>query len=604
MFQTFDTLSDPSTGPARLALLRAELARRGLDGFLVPLADEHQGEYIPAAARRLAWLTGFTGSAGLCVVLKDQASIFVDGRYTVQVRAQVDTAAFTPRHLIDEPPSTVLKTAVPKGARIGFDPWLHTAAEAERFEKALKEAGAELVPVGDNPVDAVWDDRPAPPLGAVTLYPEALAGEARAAKVARIAKAVADAGADAAVLTQPDSIAWLLNIRGADVPHTPLPLSFAVVPKDGKPSLFIDGRKLSNEVRHTLAEAAEIFEPVAFEPALEKLGRANARVLIDRSTAAARIAALVADTGGAVVDGRDPVVLPKARKTPAELAATRGAHRRDAVAFTRFLAWFDREAPKGGLDEIAAAEALERFRAETGALKDISFETISGAGPNAALPHYRVSTATNRPIRTGEIYLVDSGAQYEDGTTDITRTLVVGVPTEEMRDRNTRVLKGHIRIARARFPKGTTGAHLDILARQALWDAGLDFDHGTGHGVGVYLSVHEGPQRISKTGGVALEPGMILSNEPGFYKEGAFGIRIENLIVVTEPTPVEGGDRPMMGFETITFAPIDRRLIEPSLLSAEERAWLDAYHQAVRETVAPHLDDADRAFLIEATEPL
>ncbi|WP_075217136.1 aminopeptidase P family protein [Mongoliimonas terrestris] len=604
MFQTFDTLSDPSTGPARLALLRAELVRRGLDGFLVPLADEHQGEYIPAAARRLAWLTGFTGSAGLAVVMTDEAAIFVDGRYTVQVRAQVDTGVFTPRHLMDEPPSAFLKATVKPGNRIGFDPWLHTAAEVERLEKALAGTGATLEPVDGNPVDAVWEDRPAPPLGAVTLFPDAIAGDSRDAKIARIAAAVTEAGTDAAVLTQPDSIAWLLNIRGADVPHTPLPLSFALVPKEGKPSLFIDGRKLSNEVRHTLADAAELFEPIAFEAALEKLGRANARVLVDRATAAARIATLLASTGGTVVDGRDPVVLPKARKSAAELAATRGAHKRDAVAFTRFLAWFDREAPKGGLDEIAAAKALEAFRAETGALKDISFETISGAGPNAALPHYRVSTATNRPIRTGEIYLVDSGAQYEDGTTDITRTLVVGVPTAEMRDRNTRVLKGHIRIARARFPKGTTGAHLDILARQALWDAGLDFDHGTGHGVGVYLSVHEGPQRISKTGGVPLEPGMILSNEPGFYKEGAFGIRIENLIVVTEPTAIDGGDRPMMAFETITFAPIDRRLIEPALLSPEERAWLDAYHADVRAVVAPHLSGDDLAFLTAATEPL
>jgi Xaa-Pro aminopeptidase len=592
-------------GADRLGQLRAELARRGLDGFLVPLADEHQGEYLPASARRLEWLTGFKGSAGVCVVLADRAAIFVDGRYTLQVRQQVDTGVFEPRDLVDEPPSRWLPTVLPKGAKIGFDPWLHTVADADRLRQALEKAGCTLVAVDDNPVDAIWADRPAPPAGAVTIYPDTLAGEDRASKLARVGKAIAEAGAAAAVLTQPDSIAWLLNIRGADVPHTPLPLSFAIVPAEGRATLFIDGRKLSNAVRDEIAGAVDIESRDAFEPALKSLGEGKKAVLVDRQSAAARIADVVTDAGGTVVAGRDPVALPKARKNAAELDGTRAAHLRDGAAMVRFLAWLDRTAPAGGLDEIAAADALARFRAETGLLRDLSFETISAAGPNAALPHYHAGPGSNRPIRQDEIYLIDSGGQYEDGTTDITRTVIVGTPTAEMRDRFTRVLKGHVAISRARFPKGTTGAHLDALARLALWDAGLDFNHGTGHGVGVFLSVHEGPQRISRTGDAPLEPGMIVSNEPGFYKDGAYGIRIENLVVVTEPAAIPGGDRPMMGFETITFAPIDRRLIDPSLLSPAERAWLDDYHAEVRRRITPLLaESSDRIWLDAATQPI
>jgi Xaa-Pro aminopeptidase len=603
MFQSFETKSDPSTGAARLALLREELARRNLDGFLVPLADEHQGEYIPPGARRLAWLTGFAGSAGLAIVLRDEAAIFVDGRYTLQVRSQVDTDVFTPRDVTEEPPSRWLKAAVRQGARIGFDPWLHTVAEAERFRGALEEVGATLVAVDDNPIDAVWAERPAPPIGPVSLYPETLAGESRAEKIARVSQAVQDAGAAAAVLTQPDSIAWLFNIRGSDVPHTPMPLSFAIVRTEGRPQLFIDGRKLSNAVRDVLAGVAELSEPSGLEPALAALGRDAGKVLVDRQSAAAKIADLVTAAGGTVVAGRDPVALPKARKNAAELAATRSAHLRDGAAMVRFLAWLDREAPLGHLDEIAAAMRLEQIRTETGALKDISFETISAAGPNAALPHYHVTTASNRPIGIDEIYLIDSGGQYEDGTTDITRTVIVGTPTAELRDRFTRVLTGHIAVARARFPKGTPGALIDVLARQALWEAGLDFNHGTGHGVGVYLSVHEGPQRISKVGHTPLEPGMMLSNEPGFYKVGEYGIRIENLILV-ERRDIPGGDRDMMGFETLTLAPIDLRLVDPSLMNADEIAWLDAYHRRVRETLGPDLDGETRAWLDAATRPL
>lgn len=605
MFQSFDTAGDPAEGPARLAALRAELVRRGLDGFLVPLADEHQGEYIPDSAKRLQWLTGFSGSAGLAVVLADKAAIFVDGRYTLQVRSQVDTGAFEPRHLADDPPTAYLKAEARDGWRIGYDAWLHTASEIERLGKALDGTGAVLVAVDDNPLDAVWADRPAPPIGTVSLYPEALAGEGAASKLQRIGRTIAEAGATAAVITQPDSIAWTFNIRGADVPHTPLPLSFAILRPEGRPTLFIDGRKLTNAVRDALAGLADIEAPGALEGALVALGEAGGRVLVDRATAAVRVRDLIEAAGGTVVEGRDPVVLPKARKTEAELAATRAAHLRDGVAMVRFLAWFDREAPAGRLDEIAAAEALERFRAETGALRDISFDTISGAGPNGAIVHYRVTRETNRAIRPGELYLIDSGAQYEDGTTDITRTLAVGTPTPEMRERFTRVLKGHIGIARAVFPKGTTGGHLDILARQALWEVGLDFDHGTGHGVGVFLSVHEGPQRISKAGTVPLEPGMILSNEPGYYRTGAYGIRIENLVVVREPEVVPGGERPMMSFETITFAPIDRRLIDAGLLTPAERAWMDGYHAQVRAKLTPLILDADDLGWLEAaTAPL
>lgn len=602
MFQTFDNVSDPSHGKERIAALRAELGKRGLAAFLVPLADEHQGEDIAPSARRLRWLTGFAGSAGLAIILADRAAIFVDGRYTLQVREQVDLSVIEPHHLHDEPPQDWLKTVVGAGARIGFDPWLMTAAEVAKFETALSAVGAELVPTDGNPVDAVWTDRPEPPKGKVQLFPEQLAGESAQSKLAAAAAAIAKAGADAAVLTRPDSIAWLLNIRGSDIPRTPEALSFAILRKDGRPSLFIDGAKLDNVVRDRLEQIASVETPKAFAPALSALGGS---VLVDKASAAYEVVRRIEAGGGKVVAGADPVVLPKALKNATELNGIRAAHVRDGVAMVRFLAWVDREAIKGGLDEIAVTKKLEEFRRDTGALRDISFDTIAGAGPNAAIPHYHVSTASNRKVEIDNILLVDSGAQYEDGTTDITRTMIVGKPTREMADRFTRVLIGHIRLSEARFPKGTTGAHLDILARQALWNAGLDFDHGTGHGVGHYLSVHEGPARISKAGHVALEPGMLLSNEPGYYKAGAWGIRIENLVIVTEAQAIEGGERPMLGFETVTLCPIDRRLVLPELMSAGERAWLDAYHGQVRKTLLPLISDADdRAWLIAATESL
>ena len=602
MFQNFEVVSDPSVGGARVRLLRDELKRLGLAGFLVPLADEHQGEYPAAAALRLAWLTGFAGSAGIAIVLADEASIFVDGRYTLQVRAQVDTTIFTPRHLVEEPPHLWLKSVAKAGDRIGFDPWLITASEAARYATALEAAGASLVAVERNPVDTVWTDQPAAPKGAVAIYPEERAGAAAADKLDRVLSLVADAGADAAVITRPDSIAWLFNIRGSDVAHSPEPLSFVILRVGARPTLFIDAIKLSAPVRAHIEAVADVAAPEAFAKALEALGGA---VLVDKAGSAAEVVRRVEAGNGRVIDGADPIILPKARKNAAELDGTRAAHLRDGAAMVRFLCWFDREAPKGQLDEISAAQALERFRYDTGLLKDLSFDTIAGVGPHAAIPHYHVSTATNRRIAPGDIFLVDSGAQYEDGTTDITRTVIVGTPTPEMADRFTRVLKGHIRLARARFPKGTNGTQLDILAREALWDAGLDFDHGTGHGVGVYLSVHEGPARISKVNHVPLDPGMLLSNEPGYYKADAWGIRIENLIVVREAEAIAGGERPMLSFETITMCPIDRRLVVAGLLSPQERTWFDAYHAEVRQKLLPLVPEGEpRAWLIAATEPL
>jgi len=518
-FQSFDDAADPTQGKARVAALRQELRSRGLDGFLVPRSDEHQNEYVPKSAERLAWLSGFAGSAGLAIVLLDKAAIFVDGRYTLQVREQVDVEVFSPQHLVDAPPETWIEANLPKGGKLGYDPWLHTPGVIERYDRAAKAAGATLVPLESNPVDAIWHDRPQPPLGAVKLHDASRAGDAAPAKIARVREALAKAKSEALVISDPHAVAWLFNIRGADVEHTPLPLSYASVPKEGPPTLYIDGRKLSNSVRDALGDIVDIAEPATLLGALAKLGAGHARVRFDAATAPAKLTQALEAAGGTADVGTDPIALMKAVKNAIELDGARRAHHRDAAAFARFLAWFDAEAPKGELTEIIATEALETFRRDTGALQDVSFPTIAGAGPNAAIPHYRVSHASNRKIEPG-IFLVDSGAQYEDGTTDITRTIAVGPPTAEMRDRFTRVLKGHIAIARAVFPKGTSGAQLDPFARKALWEAGLDFDHGTGHGVGSYLSVHEGPQRISKLGTTPLEVGMILSNEPGYYKAG------------------------------------------------------------------------------------
>ncbi|MGL5167883.1 MAG: aminopeptidase P family protein [Afipia sp.] len=607
MFEAqFQTFEEPEGGvalTARLSAFREELLRRQLTGFVIPRADSQQNEYVPPCDERLAWLTGFTGSAGLAIALTGQAAVFVDGRYTLQAAKQVDTAAWTIESLIEPPPETWLTKHLVPGDRLGFDPWLHTSAAAERLAKACKAAGAELVAVDGNPIDSIWADRPAPPLGPVKVHPIQFAGEIESDKLARIRTEIAKLNVDALVLSDSHAVAWTFNIRGADVAHTPLPLSYALVPKDGRAIIFIDHRKLSNTARDHLEKNATVEEPDALIPRLAELARTKAAIGLDAATAADALSRLIAAEGGKPVRLTDPVALLKAVKNTAEIAGTRAAHKRDGAALARFLAWIDREAPKGGLTEIDAVEALETFRRDTGALKDVSFPTISGTGPNGAIVHYRVTRKSNRRIAPGDLLLIDSGAQYEDGTTDVTRTIAIGEPTAEMRDRFTRVLRGHIAIARAAFPDGTSGAQIDVLARQFLWQAGIDFEHGTGHGVGSYLSVHEGPARISKLGTTPLKRGMILSNEPGYYKTNAFGIRIENLELVVEKI-IEGAEKPTNGFETLTLAPIDRRLINADRISKQERNWINAYHARVRDEIRPLLDEATKVWLDAATEPL
>ncbi len=604
MFQDFEDAASCEASAERVASLRQEMVRCGLNGFLVPRTDEYQGEYVADYAERLRWLSGFSGSAGLAIVLEDRAAIFVDGRYTIQVREQVDEAVFTPMHLIEEPPAEWLAGAVGDGQTIGYDPWLLTAAQADKFRKACEGAGASFEPVGANLVDAIWPDQPDRPAASVSLQPMQFAGRSSEDKIADIRATLKQRGADAAVLTMPDSVAWAFNVRGQDIAHTPVSLSYAVVHADDPATVFIDAARVPEDVAASLAKTAELAAPDGFEAALAALGEAQAAVSVDADTAPERVRAVLRESGARVVAGRDPCTMPKACKNPVEIDGARAAHRRDGAAMVRFLAWFERAAPAGGLDEIAVARKLEDFRAATGELKDISFDTISAAGPHAAIPHYKVSTASNRPISAGEIFLIDSGGQYQDGTTDITRTVAVGEPTGEMRDRFTRVLKGMINLSRVRFPAGTTGGNLDVLARQALWDAGLDFDHGTGHGVGSYLSVHEGPARFSKIDATKLRTGMILSNEPGYYKAGEFGIRIENLVTVREPEALADGERDMHWLETLTLCPIDRRLVDAALLGEAETAWLNAYHARVRDELSPMVDGEDTAWLAEATGAL
>ena len=603
-FQSFEDKAERAASALRVAALRTELARRGLTGFIVPRSDRHQNEYVPASEQRLAWLTGFAGSAGVAIVLMQRALLFVDGRYTLQAREQVDTSLFAIEHLAETPPDRWIEENLAIGDRLGYDPWLHTVEGAERLSKACAAAGAALVAVEPDLIAAIWADRPAAPLGAVTLHDVRFAGEAVEDKLARIRAEVAKLRADALVVSDPHAVAWAFNIRGADVAHTPLPLAFAIVPQAGRPSLYVDGRKLSNDVRNRLEVLADVREPSDFVGALGALGRQKQTVRLDQATAADALARLVTSHGGKVTRAPCPIALMKAVKNEVEIAGARAAQLRDGAAVTRFLAWFDREAPRGKLSEIEAVAALESFRRDTGLLKDISFPTIAGAGPDGAIVHYRVTIKSNRVVAPGELFLIDSGGQSEDGTTDITRTIAVGEPTAEMRDRFTRVLKGHIAIARAIFPEGTTGAQLDSFARQFLWAQGLDFDHGTGHGVGSYLSVHEGPARISKLGTTALKPGMILSNEPGYYKTGAYGIRIENLVLVVAAAPVPGAEKPLYAFETLTLAPIDRRLIVAEMLTPDEASWLDRYHARVFEALSPLLDADSRAWLTAATRPL
>ncbi len=590
----------------RLDAVRREMAGQGLDGFLIPRTDEYQGEYIPARANRLEWITGFTGSAGAGVVGTDQAAIFVDGRYTLQVQSQVDTDSFTVRHLISEPVTDYIEKAFSGGQRIGYDPWLHTQSGLAALKKAAGRSGARLEPVAVNPVDAAWGAQPAAPLSPIRPHGLDYAGETSSDKRARLAEALTDKGVDAAVITASDSIAWLLNVRGGDVSHCPLPLSFAILRADGSLDWYLDKRKLTEGLQEHLGNRVALYDIDEFPDALTTLGAAGAAVQADPATSAALVFDKLVEGGARIVEGSDPCLLPKARKNAVELAGTRAAHTRDGAAVSRFLSWLPGAVAAGGVTEISAADTLQAYRFRDPLIRDLSFDTISGAGSDGAIVHYRVTEQTDRPLKEGELYLVDSGGQYLDGTTDITRTIALGEPNDEMKDRFTRVLKGHIAIATARFPAGVSGGQLDALARQYLWSIGLDFDHGTGHGVGSYLNVHEGPQRIAKGSlGVPLEAGMILSNEPGFYKTGAYGIRIENLVVVTELAGQGAGDKPLMGFETITFAPIDLNLVEPGMLTEAERAWLNSYHAQVREKVAPQLtadEDAETlAWLQSAT---
>lgn len=600
LFQSFESLGGPAHGRERLAALRARLASDGHAGFLVPRADRQQNEYVPASDERLLWLTGFSGSAGLAIVLADTAALFVDGRYTVQAPAQVDTSVFEIHNIADVAPSAWLEKRLKAGDRFAYDPWLHTPEAVEKFSKVCVRAGASFTPVAENPIDAIWPDRPPEPLAPIHAHPARLAGEDVKHKLGRVQGAL---DRDGLLVSDAHNVAWLFNIRGGDVGCTPLPLSFAFVPKEGRPTLFVDARKLSNAMRTRLSGFAEIEEPARLLRFVGELGAARRRIGFDAATAPAALAQTLREAGGEPSIANDPIALMKACKNPTELAGTRAAHIRDGAAVVRFLAWLDQEGPTGRQTEISAAEALETFRRETGALKDISFPTIAAAGPHAAIPHYRVSRESDLPIKPGSLFLIDSGAQYEDGTTDITRTIAIGKISKEMRDRFTRVLKGHIAIARALFPKGTNGAQIDGFARQYLWAAGLDFDHGVGHGVGSYLSVHEGPQRIAKTGTTPLQPGMILSNEPGFYAQDRFGIRIENLIVV-ETREIAGAERESYGFETITLAPIDVRAMELSLLDSDERKWIDAYHARVRTTLSPLLDRQTKRWLAQATKKL
>jgi len=591
----------------RLAALREQLKADRLDGFVVPLTDEHMSEYVGSYAQRLAWLTGFEGSAGSAVVLPQEAAIFVDGRYTLQVRSQVSADQWSYQSVPETSVAEWLKEHAPQGARIGYDPWLHSRDWVRQASESLATRGAELVPVKRNPIDAVWDDRPEASKAHLVVQPDQYAGKNAAEKRTDIADWLAKHHADAAVLSALDSIAWAFNVRGADVARTPVALAYALVNADGTADLFVAGEKVDAAVRQHLGNGVRLHERSEFDPFLATLK--GKTVAVDPERAVAAIFESLEKAGAKILPIRDPTVLPKAIKNAAEIMGQKNAQGRDGAAISRFLKWVEEEAPKGELDELTASDHLEALRHESPELRDLSFDTISGAGPNGAIVHYRSSEKTNRKLESGSLYLVDSGGQYVDGTTDITRTVAVGQPTDEMRDRFTRVLKGHIAVATALFPKGTRGGQLDSFARRPLWDVGLDYAHGTGHGVGSFLGVHEGPQRIapmtsSQTGGdEPLAAGMILSNEPGYYKTGDYGIRIENLVLVVEKT-IDGAEKDMLGFETLTHAPIERHLIVKDMLSPQELAWLNAYHADVLAKIGPRLSGDDRAWLEAACAPL
>lgn len=596
---------------ARLAALRAELKSRDLDGFVVPIVDEYMSEYVGSYAQRMAWLTGFGGSAGSAVVLTgkagDKAAVFVDGRYTLQVKDQVSGADYAYVGVPQSSPAAWLEETAPAGARIGYDAWLHTVDWVSTTRAALAEKGIELVAVASNPVDAVWQDQPAPSTAPAVPHPEEFSGRNAADKRAEIADWLTAKGLDATVVTALDSIAWLLNMRGSDVERTPVALAYTILNADGTADLFMAPEKVTPELVQHLGNAVRIHDRAAFESGLDALK--GKKVAVDPERAVAAIFDRLEQAGASIRRHRDPTVLAKAVKNPVEMAGHRAAQARDGAALTRFLRWVAEEAPKGGLDELKASDKLQALRAEGGLLVDLSFDTISGAGPNGAVVHYRADESTNRPLEMNSLYLVDSGGQYRDGTTDVTRTLAIGTPTDEMIRRYTQVLKGHIALATAVFPEGTAGSQLDTLARQYLWADGVDYAHGTGHGVGSFLSVHEGPQRIAKAaGGQAgtgepLKAGMILSNEPGYYKTGEFGIRIENLVVV-EPREIPDAEHQMLGFDTLTFAPLERNLIDAHMLTEAERHWVNAYHAKVMDVLGPELEADDRAWLANECRPL
>ncbi|MFN8732406.1 MAG: aminopeptidase P family protein [Hyphomonadaceae bacterium] len=603
MFQNYDVRGGADQGRKAIPLIRAQLEQLGLDGLFVPHEDEWQNEYLPDCAERLAWATGFTGSAGAAIILRDKAYLFSDGRYTQQALSQTAPELFEQRDLVDQGPAVWLKAEAPSGAKIGYDPRLVPPDVLARLKESSAQAGVELVAVGVNPIDQAWQDRPAEPSAEIVPHPETFSGESSASKRSRIGEKLSGDGIEASVLTSPAALAWLFNIRGKDVTRTPLALGSAILNKDGTAQLFVKPEKVTPDLRGFLGNEVSISTEANFVEALKRTS--GKRVLVDPSLSSAHVFDALHAAGAQIVRGQDPTILPRALKNAVEIAGTKRAHARDGVALANFLHWFDVEAPKGQLTEIDICKAIEGFRMATGALQDLSFDSISGAGPNGAFPHYRVTVESNRKVDQDNLFLLDSGGQYLDGTTDVTRTVAVGTPSAEMKDRFTRVLKGHIALSRVRFPKGTTGSALDALARMSLWEGGFDYDHGTGHGVGSYLGVHEGPHRIAKVPNhVALEPGMIVSNEPGFYKIDGYGIRTENLQYVTPATSIEGGERPMLGFETLTLAPIDRRLIVKEMLTEAELAWLNTYHAKVLAEIGPRVEADVRAWLEAATAPL
>jgi Xaa-Pro aminopeptidase len=589
--------------PDRLAALRALMEARALDAVLVPRGDEHLGEYVPPSAERLSWLTGFTGSAGLAVILKDRAALFVDGRYTLQAAQQAPKELYEIRSLMAEPYAAWLRENLGKNRRVGYDPWLHSAAAIQALKTELALGGIEAVALAANPIDAVWSDRPAPPTAPIVPHPLAYAGMESAEKRDRIGRELAASGIGATVLTQPDSIAWLLNIRGGDVPNAPLPLSFAILMADGHVALFVDERKLSPETRSHLGNSVTTAAPELFGPTLDRLANMGKAVRFDPQNTPAWVADRLNAAKVKLSPGLDPCQLPKAIKNAAEIDGAREAHRRDGAALVKFFTWLDQAMETAPPTEIGAAERLAEFRAQQELSMGPSFDTISGAAEHGAIVHYRAMADSDKQLAPGMMYLLDSGGQYLDATTDVTRTMTLGEPTQDMRHHFTLVLKGHIALGKARFPAGTSGGQLDALARAPLWDAGVDYDHGTGHGVGSYLSVHEGPQRIFKNGAAPLEPGMIVSNEPGYYRTGEYGIRIENLVLV-KPAEIPNAERQMLEFETLTLAPIDRDLIDVAMLSGPERAWINEYHARVYATLADRLTETEREWLAEAAAPL